>query len=610
MTHEHTHGHAQAHEFSIWQICRFSRDHKIIGIQFLISSFLWLIIGGLLALAIRWQLAWPWSGMPIIGKMLFASEGGQISPEFYTMLFTMHGTIMIFVVIIPMMLGAFANFLIPLQIGYKDMAFPTLNMMSYWIMWPGFICFLLSFFVAGGAAAGGWTSYPPLSAIFDAAPGSGRGQTLWILGVTFVGTSSMMGSVNYMTTIINCRAPGMTMFRLPLSTWALFITAILQAFALPVLTAAGFLLLADRALGTTFFVPAGVYVNSELIPDNAGIPLMWQHLFWFYAHPAVYILILPSMGIVSEVISCNSRKPVFGYRPMVYAIAAIAGLGFVVWGHHMYTSGMNPILGLSFMLTTIFIALPSAIKTFNWVATMWGGKLRVTTPMLHAVAFVASFIIGGLSGIIMAATPVDVQIHDTYFIVAHFHYVAATSVLFGIFAGTTHWFPKMFGRSMNETLGRLHFVLTFLFINGTFFAMHQVGAAGMPRRYADYLHIEQLVHLQPLNQMITVSAMGLGLAQLLFIVNFFYSMFHGPKASKNPWHATSLEWSTPSPPPHGNFETILTVYRGPHEYSPPQTKLDFLPQWIAPDKIAEFEAEHTHEDEDDQGAQLGGPAPD
>lgn len=586
---EHSHGHA--HEFRIGQLFAFSRDHKIIGLQFLFSSFFWLALGGLLALAIRWQLAWPTRGMPIIGPMLFPQEGGRISPEFYTMLFTMHGSIMIFVVIIPMMLGAFANYLIPLQIGYKDMAFPTLNMLSYWIMWPGFLFFLMSFFVEGGAAAGGWTSYPTLSAIREAAPGSRMGQTLWLLGITCVGTSSMMGSVNYMTTIINCRAPGMTMFRLPLSTWGLFITAILQAFALPVLTAAGFMLLADRLFGTAFFVPSGVFVNGTLYPDGGGNPLLWQHLFWFYAHPAVYILILPSMGIVSEVISTFSRKPVFGYRPMVYAIAAIAGLGFVVWGHHMYASGMSPVLGLSFMLTTIFIALPSAIKTFNWLATMWGGTIRVATPMLHAVAFVSSFIIGGLSGIFMAATPVDIQIHDTYFIVAHFHYVAATSVLFGIFAGTTHWFPKMFGRMMNETLGRLHFVLTFLFINGTFFAMHQIGAAGMPRRYAEFRQFDYLLHLEPLNVFISISAMLLGTSQLIFVYNFFYSAFFGPPAPRNPWHANSLEWSAPSPPPHGNFECIPTVYRGPHEFSSPLSTLDFLPQWVHPEKIAEFEAE-------------------
>lgn len=597
--HGHGHAHDHAHEMSFISKYVFSRDHKVIGIQFLFSGLAWLFIGGALALAVRWQLAWPWSNMPIVGPMLFSNEGGAISPEFYTMLFTMHATVMIFLVIIPFLLGAFANYLIPLQIGYKDMAFPTLNMLSYWIMWPGFVCIATSFFVEGGAAAAGWTSYPPLSvltALNDvtkeglAAPGAGRGQTLWLLGVTFVGTSSMMGSVNYMTTIINCRAPGMTMYRLPLSVWALFITAILQAYALPVLTAAGFLLLSDRVLGTTFFSPGEQFVNGKHITVGGGAPLLWQHLFWFYSHPAVYIMLVPAMGMVSEVISTFSRKPIFGYRPMVYSIACIAGLGFVVWGHHMFTSGMSPVLAMTFMVTTIFIALPSAIKTFNWLGTMWGGTLITSTPMLHAVGFVSLFIIGGLSGIFMAATPVDLYIHDTYFVVAHFHYVLAGGSLFGIFAGVTYWFPKMFGRMLNEFWGRTHFVSSFLFMNGTFFTMHQLGAAGMPRRLANPYDYDYLQHLLPLNKFMTICAIGMGLSQLILLGNILYSAFLGPRASRNPWRANGLEWSAASPPPHGNFEQVPRVYRGPHEYSSPLTKhADFLPQWIAPDKIEEFD---------------------
>lgn len=595
--HGHDHAHDHHHEMSFISKYIFSQDHKIIGIQFLFSGLAWLFVGGMLALAVRWQLAWPWQSMPIVGPMLFSKEGGAISPEFYTMLFTMHASVMIFLVIIPFLLGAFANYLIPLQIGFKDMAFPLLNMLSYWFMWPGFFFFALSFFVEGGAAAAGWTSYPPLSVLVGdpitkaglAAPGSGQGQTLWLLGVTFVGTSSMMGSVNYMTTIINCRAPGMTFYRMPLSVWALFITAILQAYALPVLTAAGFMLLFDRVAGTSFFVAGGQYVNGKELAVEGGTPLLWQHLFWFYSHPAVYIMLLPAMGIVSEVLSTFSRKPIFGYRPMIYSIAGIAGLGFVVWGHHMFTSGMNPALAMTFMVTTIFIALPSAIKTFNWLGTMWGGNLIPTTPMLHAIGFVSLFIIGGLSGIFMAATPVDLYIHDTYFVVAHFHYVLAGGSLFGIFCGITFWFPKMFGRMLNEFWGRVHFVSSFLFMNGTFFTMHQLGAAGMPRRLANPYDYDYLAHLLPLNQFMTICAIGMGLSQLIMLGNMGYSMFKGPKAGRNPWRANGLEWLTSSPPPHGNFERIPTVYRGPHEYSSPLTKTDFLPQWIAPDKIEEFD---------------------
>ena len=582
----------------------FATDHKVIGLQFLFSSLIWLFVGGGLAMLIRWQLAWPGTRLPIVGDWLFAAQGGQISPSFYTMLFTMHGTVMIFLVIIPMLLGAFANYLIPLQIGYKDMAFPTLNMISYWVMWPGFVCFMASFFVEGGAAANGWTSYPPLANLVSldattreglSVPGNLHGQTLWLLGIFCVGVSSMMGSVNYLTTIINCRAPGLTMFRLPLSIWALLVTSVLQAFALPVLTAATLMMLADRLAGTSFFAPGNQWVNGAYLEAGGGSALLWQHLFWFYSHPAVYIMILPAMGIVSEVLSTFSRKPVFGYRPMVFSMVAIAVLGFVVWGHHMFASGMNPAVGMAFMLTTIFIALPSAIKTFNWIGTLWGGAIEFATPLLHAVAFVSMFIIGGLSGIFMALTPVDVYIHDTYFIVAHFHFILAGSSLFGIFAGMTYWFPKMFGRMMNETLGKLHFALTFVFLNGTFLAMHQLGAAGMPRRLGDPYQYEMLAGLLPLNQFITFMAFGMGAAQLLLVANFLGSIFLGKRCGPNPWRANGLEWAAPSPPPHGNFPTPVAAYRPPHEYSSPETKADFLPQWLPPSAVADFDAANGRE---------------
>ena len=567
----------------------FSRDHKIIGIQFLFSTLLWFFVGGLLALGVRWQLAWPWSNnMPIVSQFFFPTTGGQISPEFYTMLFTMHATVMIFFVIIPVLAGAFGNYLIPLMIGADDMAFPTLNMLSYWFMWPSFICIGGSFFVHGGAAAAGWTSYPSLSVIHDAAPGSHMGQTLWLLGVTFAGVSSMMGSVNYMTTIIQMRAPGMTMFRLPLTIWAMFITATLQAFALPVLTAAGFMQLLDRTVGTGFFLPDGATANNAPFATGGGQPLLWQHLFWFYSHPAVYIMILPAMGMVSDIISCFARKPIFGYKPMVYSIAGIAGLGFVVWGHHMFISGMNPYLGMTFMVATIMIALPSAIKVFNWLGTLWGGKIQFTTSMLFAVSFVSMFIIGGLSGIFMAATPVDIFIHDTYFIVAHFHYVLFSGTAMGVFAGIYFWFPKMFGRMMNEPWGKVHFLLTFLFLNGTFYPMHILGVVGFPRRLADPYQYETFHHLLAMNRFMTLCAMGMVATQAIFVINFFYSIFFGPPAGRNPWHANTLEWSAPSPPGHGNFDFQPVVYRGPYEYGSPEVETDYYPQIQLPPEGAQL----------------------
>ncbi|RMG40429.1 MAG: cytochrome c oxidase subunit I [Planctomycetota bacterium] len=576
------HGHGEhAHELSFVRKYIFSTDHKVIGIQFLITTLLMLMVGGALALGVRWQIAYSWQTMPIVGKWLFGEQGGQISPEFYTMLFTMHATVMIFLVIIPILAGAFGNFLIPLMIGADDMAFPTLNMLSYWFMWPAIICFGLSFLFDGGPAAG-WTSYPVLSAIAEAAPGSGMAQTMWLLGLTFVGVSSMMGSVNYMTTIINMRAPGMTLFRMPLTIWGMFITAILQAFALPVLTAAGFMLLFDRlpfSIHSCFFIPNDLIINNAEPTVGGGQPLLWQHLFWFYSHPAVYIMLLPAMGMVSDMLAAMVRKPIFGYRPMVYSMAAIAGLGFIVWGHHMFTSGMNPALGMTFMTSTIMIALPSAVKVFNWIGTIWGGKVRFNTVTLNCIAFVTMFIVGGLSGIFMAAVPVDIYIHDTYFIVAHFHYVLFGATLFGVFGAIHYWFPKMFGRMMNETLGKWHFLLSFIGFNGAFFPMHLLGIAGFPRRYAEPWIHPYLEHLLPMNRFITISAIVMGFAQFLLLANFAYSMFRGPKVGRNPWKANTLEWFAPSPPGHGNFDVQPVVFRGPYEYSSPLVKdRDYLMQ--------------------------------
>jgi cytochrome c oxidase subunit 1 len=486
---------------------------------------------------------------------------------------------MIFFVIIPWLTGAFGNFLIPLMIGAKDMAFPKLNMMSYWMMWPAFIFMLTSFSAFGGAASNGWTSYPIIASAglpagegftSPANMGSGMGQVWWLTALLCVGISSMMGSINYITTVINMRAPGMTLFRMPLSVWSMFITAILQAMALPVLTVVLIMQLLDKTINTSFFLPpAGAMFGNLTTGPGGGQPILWQHLFWFYSHPAVYIMILPAMGMVSDIIATFARKPLFGYRPMVYAIVGIAGLGFIVWGHHMFQTGMDPRLGTGFMLATIMIALPSAVKTFNWLGTTWNSNIHFTTPMLCALAFVAMFVIGGLSGIFMAATPVDMYFHNTYFIVAHIHYVLFMSSVFGLFGAVYYWYPKMFGRMMNDFWGKVHFGITFVASNCTFYPMHILGIGGMPRRYYDPAASSFLEPMQPLNVFISVSAFVMGLAQFIFVANFVLSLFFGKRAGRNPWRANTLEWSTPTPPPHGNFEREPMVVRGPYEYSDP-----------------------------------------
>ncbi|MDP6052337.1 MAG: cbb3-type cytochrome c oxidase subunit I [Candidatus Latescibacteria bacterium] len=562
----------------------FSLDHKMIGKQFLWFGLIMLFLGGFLALLIRWQLGYPETQVPGMGMVPESvwDEGeswlartlpyGVIGPELYNALVTMHATIMVFFVVAPILVGCFGNFLIPLMIGTDDMAFPVLNMLSFWITIVAGVVLLASFFVEGGAAATGWTAYAPLSvkAIYT---GVDAGQDLWCVSLIVLGIGSLLGAINYITTIVNMRTEGMTYFRMPLTIWSLLIVAILLLLAMPVLTTALTLLLFDRTLGTSFFLTEG-----------GGEPILWQHLFWFFGHPEVYILILPAMGIVSDILSVFSRKPIFGYHAMVYAMLAIAFLGWIVWGHHMFQSGMSPLLGTTFMVSTMVIAVPSAIKTFNWLGTLYRGSIQLTTPMMHSLAFVSMFVVGGLSGIYMTSTPVDIYIHDTFFIVAHIHYVVFGGSIFGIFAAIHYWFPKMFGRMMNETLGKIHFVLTFLAFNGTFFPMHILGVGGHMRRLYNPMQYDFLQPLQPINELITTFAWIMGFTQFLLIVNVVWSLWKGPRAGKNPWQANTLEWTATSPPPHGNFSTPPVVYRGPYEYSVHQWETDFLPQNQAPDK--------------------------
>lgn len=570
-SHDHNHGKKGLMHY-LW-----NTDHKMIALQFLWSALFFLIIGGAMAIAMRWQLAFPGHPIPVLGHLLphtFVNDEGAILPSGYNVLVTMHGTILVFFVAMPLLIGVFGNFLIPLKIGAGDMAFPALNELSYWLFALSGVIMMSSFIVKGGAPGTGWTAYAPLSSVaaYNQTP---MGQTLWCTALFINGLSSITGAVNYITTVITMRAPGMTMFRMPLPVWSIFLTAILLIFAIPVLSAAAALIIFDLNFGTTFYRPTGY-----------GQPLLWQHLFWFFGHPEVYILILPAMGFVSEILSVFSRKPVFGYKAMVWAMIAIGFLGFIVWGHHMFVSGMNLTLSAAFSVSTMVIAVPSAIKTFNWMGTIWRGSIHYTVPMAFAVAFVSMFVIGGLSGIFMASTPVDLFVHHTYFIVAHFHYVLFGGSMFAIFAAVYFWFPKMSGRMFNNTLGWIHFWMTFFFFNLTFFPMHNLGLGGMMRRIADPTVYDCLRQLQPLNVVCTIGAMGLGLATIPFVVNIIWSMRNGPMAPANPWNSTTLEWTVTHPIPHGNFVVTPTVYHGPYEYSVPGMEKDFLPQnEKAPDHI-------------------------
>lgn len=561
----------------------FSFDHKMIGKQYFTLAMTMGFIGGILAVLIRLQLGFPSKPFPFLENLFPAGmAGGIMTPEFYVSLFTMHGTIMVFFLLSLLPVSGFGNFLIPLQIGARDMAFPFLNMLSFWTVVPGAIIILISFFVEGGAAASGWTAYPPLSAIRTAIPGSAAGQTLWLVGMIFFVASFTMGGLNFVVTILNLRTKGLRMMRMPLTTWAQFIVGILGLLSFPALAAGALLLTFDRSLGTSFFLPAGIYIGDTLMPHEGGAPLLWQHLFWFLGHPEVYIIMLPAMGFTSDILAAFCRRPIFGYRSMVYAIMAIGGLSFLVWGHHMFVSGMSPFLGSLFVVTTLAIAIPSAVKAFNWLFTIARAKIRFTSASLFALGVVSLFVTGGLTGIFLGTNAVDIQLHDTYFVVGHFHFIMAGAGLFGAFAAVYFWYPKMFGRMLDERLGKIHFWITFLAYYAVFFPMHYLGVSGMMRRIYDPNAYEYLQPLQPVNLFITISAFVLFVGQILFIYNYFVSMRRGAEATKNPWESTGLEWSTPVKPGHGNWEgEIPEAHRWPYDYSKPGAKRDFVPQWEA-----------------------------
>ena len=547
----------------------FSLDHKVIGLQYYFLALAAVFVGMFLSLLMRIHLIWPTATLPFLG---------EIKPETYLSLLTMHGTIMVFFVLTTAPQGGFGNYFLPIQIGAPDMAFPVLNMLSFWTTFLGFIVLLAAFVVTGGAPLHGWTGYAPLSALQSAGPGEGLGADLWITSIAIFCIGALMGALNFITTTLDMRAKGMTMMRMPLTVWAWFITAILGLLAFGVLLSAGILLLMDRNLGTSFFVPL-VTVNGQLTGHKGGSPLLWQHLFWFFGHPEVYIAILPAMGLCSQLLSVFSRKPIFGYKAMVYAMLSIGFLGFMVWGHHMFMSGMSPYTAFAFSIMTIGIGVPSAIKTFNWLGTLWHGRIRFTSPMLFAIGFVSLFVTGGISGPFLAQPVLDIYLHETYFVIAHFHLIMGVASIFGIFAATYYWFPKMFGRMMNEPLAKLHFWLTFIGAYAIFMPTHYYGMSAGLRRYSQSTEVAYILKLLPLQRFISIAAFITIASQFIFLFNLFWSMWKGKKAIDNPWEATTLEWTTATPPPHDNFGgRTPVVHNGPYEYSVPGAPKDFVMQ--------------------------------
>jgi len=559
----------------------FSTDHKVIGKQYYFLSLFSVMIGLVLSVFMRFHLIYPDKKVKLF-ELLWptGAAGGIMTPELYLSIMTMHGTLMVFFVLTTVPQGGFGNFFLPIQIGAADMAFPRLNMLSFWTTLLALLVLLGAFFVPGGAPLGGWTAYPPLSAVGQiAGPGQGDGMDMWILSIALFSIASLLTSINFIATVMELRAPGMTLDRMPLTVWGWFTTAIISLLAFAVLLAAGLLLLFDRWGGTSFFLPAGLVINDRILRNSGGSPVLWQHLFWFFGHPEVYIAILPGMGLISTILSVNSRRPVFGYKAMVGAMLVIAFLGFVVWGHHMFISGMSPYSSIAFSVLTMTVGVPSAIKTFNWLGTLWGGKLRLNVAMLFALGFVSVFVAGGITGIFLGQPAMDLYLHDTYFVVGHFHLIMGVAAVFAMFAGTYYWFPKMFGRMLNETLGKIHFYITFVGVYGIFVPMHVAGLAGNPRRYPDFKEFEFLSDLTRLHTFISHTSFTVAAVQLLFLFNLLWSLWRGARASQNPWDSTTLEWSVPSPPPHDNFGgEPVAVAHGPYEYSVPGSDADFVMQ--------------------------------
>jgi cytochrome c oxidase subunit 1 len=576
---EHAHDHEHHHEETFISKYVFSQDHKMIAKQFLLTAIVMAVIAMMMSVIFRLQLAWPGQSFPVLEAVLGKwAPGGVLDPNFYLALVTIHGTIMVFFVLTGGLSGTFSNLLIPLQIGARDMASGFLNMLSFWFFLASSVVMLFSVFIESGPASGGWTVYPPLSALPQAMPGSGLGMTLWLVSMSLFIVSSLLGSLNYIVTIINMRTKGMSMTRLPLTIWAFLVTAILGVLSFPVLFAAALLLIFDRSFGTSFYL-SDIYIGGQALEYNGGSPILYEHLFWFLGHPEVYIVLLPALGITSEVIATNARKPIFGYRAMIASILGIAFLSFIVWGHHMFVTGMNPFLGSVFVFTTLLVAIPSAVKAFNYITTLWKGNLQFTPGMMFAIGLVSFFITGGVTGIILGDSALDINVHDTYFVVAHFHLVMGSAAIFGMFAGIYHWFPRMYGRLLNKKLGMVHFWLTFAGAYGVFFPMHFLGLAGVPRRYYSNTEFPIFDNLTDINVLVTWFAILAAAAQAIFLFNFFYSIFKGQKAPQNPWKSNTLEWTAPVKHIHGNWPgEIPEVHRWAYDYSKPDREEDFVPQ--------------------------------